>query len=124
MAPLVASGILLIGVTGDDWNYTLLYVVSAVLLLLYAGNLVFTLVTHRDVFSIGEEGESEANWSRARAFAVLIAATLAAAIAMTAGRVRYHGGGGGMKCHVLSLNASKGRRSGAESGAGYSQPSP
>ncbi len=31
--------------------------VSVVLLLLYAGNLVYTLVTHRDVFARGEEGE-------------------------------------------------------------------
>jgi Ca2+:H+ antiporter len=58
--------------------------VSAVLLLLYVGNLVFTLVTHRDVFAQGDEGDggggSEASWSLARAFAVLVAATLAAAL--------------------------------------------
>ena len=60
------------------------FAVSCVLLLLYVGNLVFTLITHRDVFAHGNEGSekeggAEASWSLTRAFAVLIAATLAAA---------------------------------------------
>ena len=50
--------------------------VSVVLLLLYAGNLVFTLVTHGDVFvSREEEGGPEAKWSLARSLAVLVGAT-------------------------------------------------
>jgi len=54
--------------------------ISAVLLLLYAGNLVFTLVTHRDVFASGEEeGGQEAKWSLARSLAVLVGATAAIA---------------------------------------------
>jgi Ca2+:H+ antiporter len=54
--------------------------VSAVLLLLYAGNLIFTLITHRDVFSsVEEEGGREAKWSLGRSLAVLIAATVAIA---------------------------------------------
>ena len=54
--------------------------VSVVLLLLYAGNLVFTLVTHRDVFASGqEEGEQQPKWSLARSLAVLVAATVAIA---------------------------------------------
>lgn len=54
--------------------------VSVVLLLLYAGNLVFTLVTHRDVFASGDEdGEHQPKWSLARSLAVLIGATVAIA---------------------------------------------
>lgn len=54
--------------------------VSVVLLLLYAGNLVFTLVTHSDVFASGEEeGEHQPKWSLARSLAVLIGATVAIA---------------------------------------------
>jgi Ca2+:H+ antiporter len=54
--------------------------VSVVLLLLYAGNLVFTLVTHRDVFSaVEEEGGQEAKWSLGRSLGVLIGATVAIA---------------------------------------------
>jgi Ca2+:H+ antiporter len=37
--------------------------VSSVLLLLYMSNLVFTLVTHRDVFTTGEEDADEPRWS-------------------------------------------------------------
>lgn len=56
--------------------------VSAVLLLLYAGNLVFTLVTHRDAFARGDAGttqETTAPWSLAAALGVLVAATAAVA---------------------------------------------
>ncbi|MBN9431158.1 MAG: calcium/proton exchanger [Bosea sp.] len=65
--------------------------VSVVLLLLYGGYLVFTLVTHRDVFSRSEaaEGDGEANaaaeapekavWSPAVAVAILVVATVAVA---------------------------------------------
>jgi Ca2+:H+ antiporter len=59
--------------------------VSAVLLALYGANLIYTLVTHRDVFApgdkeSGEEGDGEASWSTARALAVLVAATVAVAL--------------------------------------------
>ncbi len=57
--------------------------VSALLLLLYVGNLVFTLVTHRDVFSSGEEdgaGEGEASWSVWLCLGVLAATTAGAAM--------------------------------------------
>lgn len=55
--------------------------VSAVLLLLYLGNLAYTLVTHRDVFSTGEE-EHEAGkvWPLWQCLAVLAAATIGAAL--------------------------------------------
>ena len=55
--------------------------VAVVLLLLYAGNLVFTLVTHRDVFARNDEkGESgDAAWSLPWALGVLVLATLAVA---------------------------------------------
>ncbi len=54
--------------------------VSAVLLLLYAGNLIFTLVTHRDVFATGEEEHGEPRWSATACLAILAAATVATAI--------------------------------------------
>lgn len=42
-------------------NETLSLTVSVVLLLLYGGNLIYTLITHRDVFSSGQEkGKGEA----------------------------------------------------------------
>jgi Ca2+:H+ antiporter len=45
-----------------------------VLILAYAGNLVYTLVTHRDIFA-GSEGEGHAEWSFSKSLAVLIGAT-------------------------------------------------
>ena len=54
--------------------------VAAVLLALYAGNLVFTLITHRDVFAAVKEGEqAEAKWSLAKSLAVLVGATVGVA---------------------------------------------
>ncbi len=64
--------------------------VAAILLLLYAGNLAYTLVTHSDVFAAdeppasgaeagGAQAGAEAPWSLARALLVLVAATLAIA---------------------------------------------
>jgi len=52
--------------------------ISVVLLLLYAGGLVFTLVTRREVFS-SEDDEIPASWSLAQALAVLVGATAAIA---------------------------------------------
>lgn len=50
---------------------------SIVLLLIYAGNLVFTLITHRDVFSGAKDDEQvTASWSLPKALAVLVAATV------------------------------------------------
>ena len=54
--------------------------VSGVLILLYAGNLVFTLITHRDVFTTGEEEHREPRWSTATCLAILAAATVAVAL--------------------------------------------
>jgi Ca2+:H+ antiporter len=48
--------------------------VSVLLLLLYAANLIYTLVTHRDVFA-GDAPSSEAEWSVGRALAVMAAGT-------------------------------------------------
>jgi Ca2+:H+ antiporter len=56
--------------------------VSVVLLLLYAGNMVFTLVTHRNVFASGdedEEGPQQVEWGLARSLAILIGTTVAIA---------------------------------------------
>jgi len=49
--------------------------VAAVLLGLYGANLVYTLVTHRDVFA-DEEPRGHASWSLGRALAVLIGGTV------------------------------------------------
>jgi Ca2+:H+ antiporter len=55
--------------------------VSIVLVLLYIGNLVYTLVTHEDIFSAqeiqpeGEEGAEQKRWPLWRALLVLVAAT-------------------------------------------------
>ena len=58
--------------------------VSAVLLGLYAANLVFTLVTHRDVFARGKDGgeteDETPEWPVWQCLAVLAAATAAAAL--------------------------------------------
>ena len=54
--------------------------VSAVLLVLYAANLVYTLVTHRDVFASEEPGDAEGAWPLWTALGVLIAATAAIAL--------------------------------------------
>jgi Ca2+:H+ antiporter len=55
-------------------------IVSAVLLLLYLGNLIYTLVTHRDVFSTGEADEKTAQaWPLWRCVAILAVATAIAA---------------------------------------------
>lgn len=54
--------------------------VSGVLLLLYAGNLVFTLVTHRDVFAAREEAAKPSHWSAITCLLVLLGATIAAAV--------------------------------------------
>jgi len=48
--------------------------VSVLLLVLYAANLIYTLVTHRDVFA-GEVPSSEAKWSVGRALAVMVGGT-------------------------------------------------
>ena len=53
--------------------------VSAVLLVLYVANLVYTLVTHRDVFA-ADEPQGRAEWSRTVSVTVLIAATAAIAL--------------------------------------------
>jgi len=59
---------------------TLSLLVSGVLLLLYVGNLGYTLITHRDVFSSREAGEGGGNaWPLWRCLAVLAVATVAAA---------------------------------------------
>lgn len=50
--------------------------VSVVLILIYLGNLFYTLVTHRDVFESPEPG-GHASWSLSKSLLILIAATVA-----------------------------------------------
>lgn len=64
----------------DATDEVLSLAVSGVLLLLYGGNLFYTLVTHRDVFTSGEESEEAPRWSIALTVLVLAAATGAAAL--------------------------------------------
>lgn len=54
--------------------------VSAVLLLIYGGNLVYTLITHRDVFAIDRDEVDKPRWSALASLAVLGLATVAAAV--------------------------------------------
>jgi Ca2+:H+ antiporter len=54
--------------------------VSAVLLLLYAANLLYTLVTHRDVFAGAEPREPKGAWPLWASLAVLLAATAVIAV--------------------------------------------
>ena len=53
--------------------------VAIVLILVYAANLFYTLVTHRDIFA-GSEEEGSPSWSLAKALAVLGAATAGVAV--------------------------------------------
>ncbi|HEY0206747.1 MAG TPA: calcium/proton exchanger [Acetobacteraceae bacterium] len=53
--------------------------VSVILLVLYGANLLYTLVTHRDVFASEEPQESGAAWPLWAAIGVLVAATAAIA---------------------------------------------
>ncbi|TLU73574.1 calcium/proton exchanger [Lichenicoccus roseus] len=68
------------GVAGRDEALSL--AVSVLLLLIYGGNLVYTLITHRDVFARGEEAERAAGkpWPLWLCFGVLAGATVAAAL--------------------------------------------
>lgn len=52
--------------------------VSIVLIVVYLGNLFYTLVTHRDIFEGAHEGQ--ASWSMGKALAILAIATAAVAI--------------------------------------------
>ncbi len=54
--------------------------VSGVLILVYVGNLLYTLVTHRDVFARDEGDEPPAEWSVARSITVLVVATAVTAV--------------------------------------------
>ncbi len=69
-----ASGSTSLAVTDEQLSLG----VSVVLLALYAGNLVFTLITHRGVFET--KGEGQAEWSLRRCLAVLVGATLLVAV--------------------------------------------
>ncbi len=55
--------------------------VAVVLILMYAANLVYTLITHRDVFaSAGDEGHEAATWSLRKSLLVLLGATVVVAV--------------------------------------------
>ena len=56
--------------------------VSILLIAVYIANLIYTLVTHRDVFASAseQEGEHKAHWSPRKAVAILLVATIATAV--------------------------------------------
>ena len=55
--------------------------VAAVLIIVYIANLVYTLVTHRDIFAISDDEEPSAlNWSFLVSAGVLLAATVFTAV--------------------------------------------
>lgn len=60
----------------DEW---LSLGVAVVLILVYIANTIYTLVTHRNVFS-AEEGSGHAEWSLWQSLAVLIGATVVTAV--------------------------------------------
>ncbi len=53
--------------------------VAIVLIVVYIANLIYTLVTHSDIFS-SNESHGEAEWSPMKALAVLVGATIVTAI--------------------------------------------
>lgn len=59
---------------------TLSLVTSVVLLILYCGNLIYTLVTHHDVFSSGEPSREAPRWSATMSLVILAAAAAGAAL--------------------------------------------
>ena len=54
--------------------------VAAVLIVVYAANLVYTLITHRDVFAFDEHAGVASAWPLWKALAVLVGATVATAL--------------------------------------------
>ena len=56
--------------------------VSIVLIVVYIANLVYTLVTHRDIFALPDEDDDEngEKWSKAKALGVLVGGTVLVAV--------------------------------------------
>lgn len=65
-----------VGVSDEEFSIG----VSAVLILLYVANLVYTLVTHRDVFASEEPRDSKESWPIWLSLVVLFAATAVIAL--------------------------------------------
>ena len=68
-----SSGV--VGITDEQLSLA----VAVVLLVIYAANLLYTLVTHRDVFA-AEEKQGSPDWSLARSLAILVGGTAAIAL--------------------------------------------
>ena len=64
-----------------ELDHRLSLAASILLIAIYAANLVYTLVTHKDVFALPEEeaGEHHAVWPRGKALAMLVGATVVTA---------------------------------------------
>jgi Ca2+:H+ antiporter len=78
--------------------------VSVVLILVYLANLGYTLLTHRDVFALEEEGET-AGWPLWKALAVLVGATAVIAVEaeMVAGALEAAAGQLGLSTFFLGI---------------------
>jgi len=78
--------------------------VSVVLILVYLANLGYTLLTHRDVFALEEEGET-ASWPLWKALAVLVGATAVIAVEaeMVAGALEAAAGQLGLSTFFLGI---------------------
>lgn len=78
--------------------------VAVVLILAYIGNIIYTLVTHRDIFG-GSEEQGHAIWSLRRSLAVLIAATVAVALEadLVSGALEESAGALGLSTFFLGI---------------------
>lgn len=80
---------------------------SVVLILVYAGNLVYTLVTHRDIFAASEEQREPAEWSLSKSLAILLGATavVAAEAHLVSGALETAAGSLGLTAFFLGVIA-------------------
>lgn len=78
--------------------------VAVVLILVYAANLIYTLITHRDVFAFEEE-QGKPRWSLAKSLAVLISATGVVAIEadLVSGALETTAGAVGLSTFFLGI---------------------
>ncbi|HKA54980.1 MAG TPA: calcium/proton exchanger [Candidatus Binatia bacterium] len=78
--------------------------VSVVSIVVYAGNLMYTLVTHRDVFAV-EEKHERALWSLGRSLTILLGATAAVAVEaqLVSGALAATAGGLGLSEFFLGV---------------------
>ena len=80
--------------------------VSIVLIMVYIANLIYTLVTHRDVFALPDDNEEEGEkWSTAKALGVLVGGTVLVAVQaeMVSGALEATAQGLGLSAFFLGV---------------------